>query len=113
MAIKITEECINCGACEAECPNNAIYKEASSWLFSEGTRLKGTITSTSGFFTEAKTPHYPKNEDTYFIVSDKCTECVGFHLDPQCATVCPVTCCLPSKIEDTEELFKKNIFLHI
>ncbi|MFM8918296.1 MAG: 4Fe-4S binding protein, partial [Bacteroidota bacterium] len=21
MAIKITEECINCGACEPECPN--------------------------------------------------------------------------------------------
>ena len=26
MAIKITEECINCGACEPECPNNAIYE---------------------------------------------------------------------------------------
>jgi NAD-dependent dihydropyrimidine dehydrogenase PreA subunit len=25
MAIKITDECINCGACEPECPNNAIY----------------------------------------------------------------------------------------
>ena len=24
MAIKITEECINCGACEPECPNQAI-----------------------------------------------------------------------------------------
>jgi len=24
MAYKITEECISCGACEAECPNNAI-----------------------------------------------------------------------------------------
>ena len=24
MALKITEECINCGACEPECPNNAI-----------------------------------------------------------------------------------------
>ncbi|HAD35278.1 MAG TPA: ferredoxin, partial [Chitinophagaceae bacterium] len=22
MAIKITDECINCGACEPECPNN-------------------------------------------------------------------------------------------
>ena len=25
MAIKITEACINCGACEPECPNQAIY----------------------------------------------------------------------------------------
>jgi len=24
MALKITEECINCGACEPECPNQAI-----------------------------------------------------------------------------------------
>jgi ferredoxin len=24
MALKITEECINCGACEPECPNEAI-----------------------------------------------------------------------------------------
>lgn len=24
MAYKITEECINCGACEPECPNDAI-----------------------------------------------------------------------------------------
>ena len=24
MALKITEECISCGVCEAECPNDAI-----------------------------------------------------------------------------------------
>lgn len=24
MAMKIVEECINCGACEADCPNEAI-----------------------------------------------------------------------------------------
>ena len=24
MALKITEECINCGACEPECPNTCI-----------------------------------------------------------------------------------------
>ena len=26
MAIKITDECINCGACEPECPNQAIFE---------------------------------------------------------------------------------------
>lgn len=26
MALKITEECINCDVCEPECPNNAIYQ---------------------------------------------------------------------------------------
>jgi ferredoxin len=25
MALKITEECINCDVCEPECPNQAIY----------------------------------------------------------------------------------------
>ena len=26
MALKITEECINCDICEPECPNDAIYQ---------------------------------------------------------------------------------------
>jgi ferredoxin len=26
MALKITEECINCDVCEPECPNDAIYQ---------------------------------------------------------------------------------------
>ena len=26
MALKITDECINCDVCEPECPNNAIYE---------------------------------------------------------------------------------------
>lgn len=25
MALKITDECINCGVCEPECPNEAIF----------------------------------------------------------------------------------------
>ena len=41
MAIKITDECINCGACEPECPNNAIYEGGVEWAISEGTTVKG------------------------------------------------------------------------
>ena len=37
----------------------------------------------------------PVSDDFYFIVPDKCTECVGFHEEPQCAAVCPVDCCVP------------------
>ena len=37
MAIMITDECINCGACEPECPNNAIYEGGATWKYSEGT----------------------------------------------------------------------------
>ena len=44
MAIKITEECINCGACEPECPNNAIYEGGVEWAISDGTSVKGSFT---------------------------------------------------------------------
>ena len=32
MAMKITEECVNCGACEPECPNEAISEGDSIYL---------------------------------------------------------------------------------
>ena len=37
MAIMITDECINCGACEPECPNTAIYEGGEEWKWSDGT----------------------------------------------------------------------------
>ncbi len=69
MATMITEECINCGACEPECPNEAI---------SEG-------------------------DDIYVIDPARCTECVGYFDEEQCAAVCPVDCCVPDpNIVETE-----------
>ena len=32
MALKITEECINCDVCEPECPNQAIYEGELHYL---------------------------------------------------------------------------------
>jgi ferredoxin len=29
MALKITDECVNCDICEPECPNDAIYQGVS------------------------------------------------------------------------------------
>lgn len=114
MAIKITDECINCGACEPECPNNAIYEGATDWRFSDGTDLKGTVTGKSGLTADADAAQEPVNDDVYYIVSDKCTECVGFHSEPQCAAVCPVDCCVPDEnhVENQEELLQKKNFLH-
>lgn len=114
MAIKITDECINCGACEPECPNNAIYEGAIGWKFSEGTSLRGEVISTSGLETDADEMQEPVSDYVYYIVSDKCTECKGFHEEPQCAAVCPVDCCVPDEDhEETEEqLLSKKAFLH-
>jgi ferredoxin len=32
MAYKITDECISCGACEAECPNKAISEGDNTYV---------------------------------------------------------------------------------
>jgi ferredoxin len=115
MAIIITDECINCGACEPECPNNAIYEGGAEWRYSDGTGLKGQVKLPNGKEVDADTDQEPVNMDVYFIVPDKCTECVGFHDEPQCAAVCPVDCCVPDdKHAETEDiLLAKKDFLHV
>ena len=116
MAIKITDECINCGACEPECPNTAIYEGGAEWKFSDGTSLKGNYTGkNSGVQVDASKENEPVEMDVYFIVTDKCTECVGFHDEPQCAAVCPVDCCIPDEnfVEERTSLLEKKDSLHI
>lgn len=115
MAIKITEECINCGACEPECPNNAIYEGGAEWKFSDGTNVKGMFKMMDGTEVDANAAQPPKSMDLYYIVTDKCTECVGFHDEPQCASVCPVDCCVddPDFRESKEELLAKKDKMHL
>jgi ferredoxin len=115
MAIIITDECINCGACEPECPNNAIYEGGENWRFSDGTSLSGDITLLSGNSTSADEENDAKEMDVFYIVTDKCTECVGFHDEPQCAAVCPVDCCVddPDHRETEEQLLAKKEFMHL
>jgi ferredoxin len=102
MAIKITAECINCGACEPECPNSAIYEGGSDWTLAGKTYGEGSAapSGATGFYSN----------DTFYIVPDKCTECVGFHDEPQCAAVCPVDCCVQDseRVEGKDELLAKK-----
>lgn len=114
MAIIITDECINCGACEPECPNNAIYDAGESWRYSDGTSLTGMIDFGGGKTADADELHAAISDEVYYIVPDKCTECVGFHDEPQCAAVCPVDCCVDDedRRETEEELLAKKAFLH-
>ncbi len=114
MAIIITDECINCGACEPECPNTAIYEASEDWKFSDGTTLKGDLILPNGKEVNADEDQEPISDEVYFIVPDKCTECKGFHDEPQCAAVCPVDCCVPGDehIESEEVLLAKQNFLH-
>lgn len=114
MAIIITDECINCGACEPECPNTAIYEGAQDWKYREGTNLKGSVVLPNGKKVNADDLQEPVSDEIYFIVADKCTECKGFHDEPQCAAVCPVDCCVPddNHVETEEELLTKQKFMH-
>jgi ferredoxin len=87
MATMITSECINCGACEPECPNTAIYQGGVEWQAPDGAM------------------HAALSNDIFYIVPEKCTECVGFHDHEACAAVCPVDCCVPDpKIPETHEV---------
>src|SRR5262249_27579976 len=87
MATMITSECINCGACEPECPNTAIYQSSVEWQAADGAM------------------HPALSNEIFYIVPEKCTECVGFHDHEACAAVCPVDCCVPNpEIPETHDL---------
>src|SRR5574340_881305 len=95
MSTVITEECINCGACEPECPNNAIYEGGATY------ELNGES-------------HAALKDDTYYIVPEKCSECVGFFEEEQCKAVCPVDCCIPdpNNPESEDALVERAHKLH-
>jgi ferredoxin len=94
MALLITDECINCGACLPECPNEAIFETRGD--------------------AETKGNHVGDGQGVgdsiYVITHDRCTECVGHFDEPQCAVVCPVdNCCIsdPAYPETTDVLLDK------
>ncbi|MDH3651115.1 MAG: 4Fe-4S binding protein, partial [Saprospiraceae bacterium] len=63
MAIIITDECINCGACEPECPNNAIYEGGVEWAISDGTSISGSYTLGNGTEVDADHQNEPISDD--------------------------------------------------
>ena len=111
----ITDECINCGACEPECPNNAIYEGGVEWRISDGTSVEGEYPLITGDVIGVDDENEPKSDEFYYIVTDQCTECKGFHEEPQCAAVCPVDCCVddPEHREPEELLLERKERLHL
>lgn len=114
MALMITDDCINCAACEPECPNNAIYEGGKEWALSDGTNLRGNYIMMDGSELEADRRNPAMSNDFFYIVPDKCTECNGFHEKPQCALACPVDCCIvdPDHQETKEILLARQQSLH-
>jgi len=95
MATVITEECINCGACEPECPNTAIFQGGVEYEW--GGKKNAALA-----------------EEIFFIVPEKCTECVGFFDYEACAAVCPVDCCVtdPDRPESEDVLLQRAKEIH-
>ena len=95
MATVITDECINCAACEPECPNTAIYEGGVEYQH-EGSA------------------HQALSEDFFYIIPDRCSECVGFFDEEACAVVCPVDCCIPDpdRPETEVQLIERARVLH-
>ncbi|RYF89657.1 MAG: 4Fe-4S dicluster domain-containing protein [Chitinophagaceae bacterium] len=117
MALRITEDCIVCNACLPECPNSAIYEPGVEWALADGSSIKNDailMDGTAITATSKQPPILPLGNDYYYIVPDKCTECQGFHEEPQCAYVCPVDACVPDEMyqETVAELMVKKERLH-
>ena len=93
MSLKISDECINCGACQPECPNEAIYASGEDY------ELNGKSNPAL-------------SQDFSYIVPEKCTECVGFHDEPMCASVCPTDACVKDKEESRDVLLARAKVLH-
>ena len=100
MAYMITTDCINCNACYPECPNDAIYEGGQSWTYGDKTFGEGESLNGDASFWSA---------DYFFVVPEKCTECKGWHEEPQCVKVCPVDCVIPDEgRQESEEILLKK-----
>lgn len=70
MAMIITEDCINCGACASECPVDAIYEP------NEKFELSNIIQEQI-------------SEEHFFIVTEICNDCFGVD-ELKCVAICPM-----------------------
>lgn len=70
MPMIITDECINCGACAAECPTEAILKPAANYKVN-------------------RKKYSPLSMEHFFIVTEFCDECSRIN-EIKCIVVCPM-----------------------
>lgn len=103
MAYFISDDCIRCHSCIPVCPSTAIYKSGETWAMADGTK----------HFDRSRQAALSGN--TSYIVSSKCTECIGLVDGPKCASVCPVGASSPDPnfAESKEQLIEKIKLLGI
>jgi ferredoxin len=67
----ITEDCINCRACDTICSSGAIYPGGKDYI-QNNKKYKAPV------------------KEYYYIVPEKCTFCEGVHESPECVAICPM-----------------------
>jgi ferredoxin len=77
MAIIITDECINCGACEPECPNTAIYEGAMIEI-QRRNKLKGKVILPDGTEIDSDEAQTPISDEVYYILFQENVQNVRF-----------------------------------
>lgn len=107
MALKISNDCMNCGICEIECPYNAIYPAGLNWrrVKNKYLALCEDKSFTDDFYSAMH----------YYIVPDMCTECKGISETPKCIMVCPLSGIEKDieRWESEEHLYSKKQYLDI
>ena len=72
-------------------------------------KILADCTNCSACEPECPNEAISEGADIFIIDPDKCTECEGFHDEPQCVEVCPVDCIPkdPNNEENEDQLMAK------
>lgn len=97
MSVYITHDCINCSACETECPVHAVMPK----LNDPGKR--------SIYLNNLYIAKPYQSFDHYYINPAICNECNGTFSSPRCNDVCPVSCCISNEDYDIEGIINVRI----
>ncbi|MBI2866107.1 MAG: 4Fe-4S binding protein [Chloroflexi bacterium] len=112
MTMRITDKCINCGACEWECDvNHAIRKED---LWTRKMDISADCRDCGLCNLAQQKPHHQLSGAAYIIIPPRCTECVGNYGEPRCVAVCPANAIIrdPDRVEGRDDLLAKWRKLH-
>jgi formate hydrogenlyase subunit 6/NADH:ubiquinone oxidoreductase subunit I len=71
ISLLITDDCINCKACDTICPTNAIYPGGKDYKLNNK-------------------KHKAPVKDYYYIVTEKCNFCEEVYAAPECVSICPM-----------------------
>ena len=97
MSVFITHDCINCSACETECPVHAVMPK----LYDPGKR--------SLYLNNAYLAKSYQSFDHYYINPSICNECEGVYPSPRCNAVCPVSSCISDSDFDYEDVTRVKV----